>query len=447
MSLPSYPDYKDSGVAWLGRVPKDWSIGRLDALTETHRNSITPEELSERTVFHYSIPVVQQIGSGQFEDGSEIDSNKLVISSTQLLVSKLNPHKQTMVMAHAESECLTIASTEFVPLLPKSININYLYYVWASSFALNYLLSRCDSATRSHQRVKPDDISKMNWAWPSVDEQTAIATFLDRETAKIDALIAEQEKLLTLLAEKRQATISHAVTKGLNPDAPMKDSGVAWLGEVPAHWEVCAMRRILVGIQQGWSPECENRAAADDEWGVLKAGCVNRGKYDATENKALPPELQPIPAYEIHAGDLLMSRASGSPQLVGSVAYIRETRAKLMLSDKIFRLKTSANAEFIAWLYNSQAIRAQIEQAISGADGLANNLPQSSMKSFFIPLPPQIEQDTIVQFLEDKINHLDALTTETTRAIDLLKERRTALISAAVTGKIDVRGLVKMEAA
>jgi len=309
---------------------------------------------------------------------------------------------------------------------------------------------------------------------PEEKEQSTIATFLDRETAKIDALVAEQHRLIELLKEKRQAVISHAVTKGLtnlpganlnaracdggpegerrdsvsSPDAPMKDSGIEWLGEVPEHWAVSAVRRILQRIEQGWSPECINRPAESGEWGVLKSGCVNRGKFIEYENKALPDNLKPLPEYQVQEGDVLMSRASGSPELVGSVAFVMKTRPNLMLSDKIFRLRLSERIQprFFALLFNSKLLRAQIERSISGAEGLANNLPQASIKTFRITLPPIAEQDRIVAFVDRETAKLDTLTAEAQSAITLLQERRTALISAAVTGKIDVRGLAGVQA-
>ena len=128
---------------------------------------------------------------------------------------------------------------------------------------------------------------------------------------------------MKLLKEKRQAIISHAVTKGLKPEVPMKASGIEWLGDGPVQWDVCSIRRIVTAIEQGWSPECYSRPAEGEEWGVLKAGCVNRGLYNQNENKALPAELAPMPEYEVQVDDVLTSRASGSPERVGSTALIR----------------------------------------------------------------------------------------------------------------------------
>lgn len=441
MKLPRYQSYRNSGLAHLGYVPERWSLERFSARTSTHRDTATPQKLEGQRVFHYSIPAIQETGTGVEEEGDTIDSNKLLVRELQLLVSKLNPHKQVVLLASPHEGLTTVASTEFVPLISKDASAQYISYVWQSPICMHYLLARCDSATRSHQRASPADITQMVWAWPSHEEQSAIAAFLDREIAKIDALIAEQERLLELLAEKRQAVISHAVTKGLNPDAPMKGSGVAWLGELPAHWEVVQLRRSIAKFEQGWSPDCEARPAEETEWGVLKAGCVNGGFFVESENKALPPTLAPRPELMIKAGDLLMSRASGSPKLIGSVAMVENLTSRLMLSDKIFRLNVTSSVEprYLAVVMGSIPLRQQIEQSIGGAEGLANNLPQARIKEFWLAVPPKAEQLEILRFVDAEASRLSALAEEAKKATTLLLERRSALIAAAVTGQIDVR--------
>jgi type I restriction enzyme S subunit len=322
----------------------------------------------------------------------------------------------------------------------------FLYYWLSTIKGIGFIDIICNKSTIAH--FTAEKVAAVPVALPFPEEQSTIAAFLDHETAQIDTLIAEQQKLIALLKEKRQAVIAHAVTKGLDPTVPMKDSGVEWLGEVPEHWKILAARRILMKIEQGWTPESFNRPAENDEWGVLKSGCVNRGIFNESENKALPPKLEIIEEYEVSQGDVLMSRASGSPELIGSVAFVEQTRPRLTLSDKTFRFRFAKGLlpRFFVSLFNSLPLRTQIERSISGAEGLANNLAQSSIKTFRITLPPMAEQLSIVAFLDNETSKIDELTTEAQRGIELLKERRSALISAAVTGKIDVRGWTPPEA-
>ena len=215
----------------------------------------------------------------------------------------------------------------------ESTTFMYFTLLWAAKTGVFDLGG---SSTIAH--LTGEQLRRYRFPKPPLPEQTAIAEFLDRETAKIDGLMGEQRRLIELLKEKRQAVISHAVTRGLNPNAPLKPSGLEWLGDVPAHWMVASVRRVVQRIEQGWSPECFGRPADGNEWGVVKSGCVNRGTFVEQENKALSETIEPVPEYEIRSGDVLMSRASGSPELVGSTAYITAVRPKLMLSDKIFRI-------------------------------------------------------------------------------------------------------------
>jgi len=302
------------------------------------------------------------------------------------------------------------------------------------------LMQNDDGVHQTH--LSNADFQKLKIYLPSISEQTQIAGFLDHEAGRIDALIEEQQRLIELLKEKRQAVISHAVTKGLDPTVPMKDSGVEWLGEVPAHWEITALKYVVSSLGQGWSPQCDNYPAEDGEWGVLKVGCVNGGVFNPAENKRLPDELEPDAGLTVKQGDLLISRAN-SRELVGSAAVAVKDYPWLMLCDKLYRLRLSAERalpEFLAHYLGSSAPRGQIELAASGASDSMQNISQSVVMDMSLTLPPLSEQKVILQFLGDTLKISDELVAEVTNQRCLLQERRSALISAAVTGKIDVRG-------
>lgn len=448
MSFPRYQAYKDSGVEWLGEVPAHWDVARLNTVA-----TCNDEVLVESTPEDYEIEYVEisgvQAGQGIVETatlpfGNAPSRARRVVRDGDVLISTVRTYLRAIAQVKNPPENM-IASTGFAVLRPCRINSGFLGYACQAEGLVNQVIAR--SVGVSYPAINASELARLPLLLPSASEQAGIATFLDHETAKIDALVAEQERLIELLKEKRQSVISHAATKGLNPSVPMKDSGVEWLGEVPAHWEVRALRRVVLAIEQGWSPECHAREAEEQEWGVLKAGCVNGGTFRAAENKALPPELTPEESYEVRTGDVLMSRASGSPELVGSTALVTSTRPRLMLSDKIFRLKLSEAicAPFFVAALNSRALRIQIENALSGGNGMANNLPQSSLLTFQMAVPPLSEQAAITAFLDQELARIDALMNEGVLSIELLRERRTALISAAVTGQIDVRGWAPLE--
>jgi len=459
MSFPRYAKYKDSGVEWLGQLPEHWPIRRIKHSTINCRNGIWGDEAQDNDD---DIPCVRvadfdrqrlrvELSEPTIRNVTEQERAGRLLRQGDLLLEKSGGGElQPVGCVVLYDDPLPAVCSNFVARVQMAPGMipSFWRYLHAAAYAVR-LNTRSIKQTSGIQNLDQSQYFDEVAGFPPVSEQHSIAEFLDRETAKIDALVGEQRRLIELLKEKRQAVISHAVTKGLNPLAPMKPSGIEWLGDVPEHWSVTSVRRIVRRIEQGWSPECFGRPAEAEEWGVVKSGCVNRGIFADQENKALPETLEPVPEYEIQVGDILMSRASGSPELVGSTAHVRSTRPRLMLSDKIFRihLRSNIDQEFFVAVFNSLLLRSQIERAISGAEGLANNLPQSALKAFFCVLPPSSEQLEIVRYLSGETAKVDALTSEAQRAIDLLQERRTALISAAVTGKIDVRGLAEAEAA
>ena len=440
MNFPRYPKYKDSGVEWLGEVPEHWEVLRTDSVLGTCRSTINADALSGQTVFHYSIPVVQETGDGQLEDGTDIDSGKLVVSEPQVLVSKLNPRKGTVCIAHPR-DVLTVCSSEFVPLLPRSTDIRFVWYVVQSENYRTRLESLVESATKSHQRAAPSDIYRLMWAFPPQNEQAAIATFLDVETAKIDALIAEQQRLIELLQEKRQAVISHAVTEGLNSDVPMKDSGIEWLGEVPEHWDVGKLGHYLLE-----SP-CYGVLVPDfDPNGIpmLRINDLTESRVDRDELTTISRLLSDQYTRSIVCeGDLVISVVGQ----IGVTRVIGPELAGVNLSRNVARIQFTNRmcARFARWLFASNQFQHYTDLTCVGTAQLLLNM--SSITAFVTVCPPFEEQAAITNFIDSRTAQCEMLEAEATRAIALLQERRSALISAAVTGQIDFRGLAGSEAA
>ncbi len=454
MSLAPYPKYQQIARQWIARVPSHWEVRPLKYLVDLrsggtpnkenlrHWDGNVPWASSKDLKVERLADTEDHITQAALDDGAA----ELVPPDSLLVVVR------GMILAHSFPVVRTLVpmaiNQDLKALRPKN-NLDVGFLAWLLRGSSSATFERIDEAAHGTKVLRLDAWTSIELPVPSIEEQVDISVFLEREVAKIDALVAEQRRLIELLKEKRQAVISHAVTKGLNAAVPVKPSGIEWLGDIPAHWTVVSVRRIVERIEQGWSPDCYSRPANADEWGVVKSGCVNRGIFVENENKALPETLDPIPEYEIQSGDILMSRASGSPELVGSTARISRVRPKLLLSDKIFRIRTVPRVApgFFAVVFNSRLMRTQIERAISGAEGLANNLPQSELKDFFFVLPPFAEQGEIETFTDAAGQRLDELSAAAQRGIDLLQERRTALISAAVTGQIDVRGLADTKAA
>ncbi|GAB1426571.1 restriction endonuclease subunit S [Thauera terpenica] len=397
MSLTRYPEYKDSGVAWLGEVPQHWEVAPYKHFVDIH-NGADHKKIEQADGF----PV---IGSGgPFAFASEF----LYDGESVLLGRKGTIDKPLYIVG----KFWTVDTMYWTKISPDAFG-KFAYYV-ALTIPFTYYSTNTALPSMTKGALSAHAIAR-----PPLDEQTAIATFLDRETAKIDELIAEQEKLIALLAEKRQATISHAVTKGLNPDAPMKDSGVAWLGEVPAHWSVIPLKRAIV-LQRG-----HDLAADVREPGTVPV--VSSGGVIGWNNKvqAKGPGV-----------------VTGRYGTIGQFVFVPEDYWPL--NTTLYSVQMYENfAKFLWFMLQSLSalfVMNSVKSAVPGVD-------RNDVHPLPIALPPREEQAVISVFLETETARLDALTAVATRGIALLKERRSALISAAVTGKIDVRHLVETEAA
>lgn len=273
------------------------------------------------------------------------------------------------------------------------------------------------------QRVPDRFLRDLRLHLPSLDEQRRIADFLDAETSRIDALVNLRSRQIGLLHAGWIATLSGEM-----------DGLTSIYGNV-------RLRHWVSSIQQGWSPQCDDRIAGDNEWAVVKAGCVNTGRFDPLQHKALPPDIAPREEYLLKIGDLLMSRASGSPDLIGSVGVVRDLPAKLLLCDKIYRITPHlavAKAEFIAYALRGYRNREHIKNGISGAEGMANNLPVSVVKDCLIPKAPIQSQAAVVGRLDRQVAAVESATSALRRSIVLLSERRQSLITSAIVGQLDV---------
>ena len=430
-----YPAYKDSGVEWLGEIPAHWEVTRADSLFRYEKIQVEPSTISEQSVFHYSIPAIQETGDGIFESPTGIDSAKLRVFGRRILVSKLNPRKGVVLIAD-EKPVPTICSTEFVPLEIRSCDLGWAYHLLASEPTRQRLSAVVRSATRSHQRAEIAEVLKMWHGVPPLPEQRAIAAFLDRETAKIDALVAKKERLIELLQEKRTALISDAVTKGLDPDAPLKDSGVEWLGEIPAHWEV---KRLKYAATLNPAPtEARNRGESLEVSFVPMEAIGEYGGLELTTTK-LVGEVYTGYTY-FREGDVVVAKITPCFEngkgavATGLVNEIAFGTTEL----HVLRVKESIDRQFLFYLSMGDTFRRLGEAEMYGAGG-QKRVPDSFIKNLMHPLPPLPEQRAIAAFLDRETAQIDALVAKVREAIDRLKELRTALISAAVTGKIDVR--------
>ncbi len=453
MSLPRYESYKDCGIPWLAEVPTHWEVLRLKRACIAFPSNVDKhsreDEKSVRLCNYTDVYYNERITA-------DIQFMEATASADQIIRFALRGGDTIITKDSETADDIAIAA--YVPNdLPGVICGYHLSMIRPRTgtvgefvkrfFDSSYAKAKFAVAANGLTRVGLGQyaLDNIELPFPPVLEQDTIAVFLEHKVAKIDALIAEQEKLIALLVEKRRTTISHVITNGSSDDVQTKDSGLAWLGRIPAHWKLVRIKRLVASIEQGWSPQCENFAVDSlAEWGVLKVGCVNGGIFRPSENKKLPSELTPIPAYSLKRGDLLISRAN-TRELVGSAAVVQLDYDNLLLCDKLYRLRLINNLclpPFLAAYLGTRQARSQIELEATGASSSMLNIGQAVVLDLMVPLPSLKEQEAILKFIDDENLRVDTLNRESIRVISLLKERRSALITAAVTGQIDVRSVM-----
>lgn len=297
----------------------------------------------------------------------------------------------------------------------------FLAYYLIALRATGYLRRYCNVVSMPH--LTAEKLAAIPLPLPSSPEQRAIADHLDRETAEIDRLIAALERFIGLLQERRQAVVEHELAEVV-PAAPGT-----------------RLKHLVRSVRQGWSPQCFPWPADGVQtWAVLKAGAANRGVFRPEENKELPEDLEPRPSTVVRRGDLLVSRAN-TRDLVGSAAVVSGDYPRLMLSDKLYALaldESKAVPRYVAHLMASRRVRDLIEMAASGASSSMLNISRDDIVNLPMNVPDLAEQHLILKHLDEETAEIDNLITKTQRHIELVRERRRALITAAVTGQIDI---------
>lgn len=370
---------------------------------------------------------------------SPLEIATLKVRKYDLLVCEGGEIGRAAIISNDPPEnCIIQNSLHLVRSTPTA-DVKFLKYLLQHAISHGWLDVLCNKATITHFTV--DKFSQISIWLPPLVEQKAIARYLDRQTAKIDELIKIKKRLLELLDEKRRALIIHAVTRGLNSDVALHDSGVEWIGQIPKHWEVIRLRRCILTLEQGWSPQADEKEPEDQEWGVLKLNAVKRGQFDDSKAKTIPISLEIPTALEIHQGDFLITRAN-TPELVGDVCYVHKTRPQLILSYLIYRLRldeSKLHGQFLSFFLQTPIGRLQIEADARGSSSSMVIISQGHILNSLLLLPPLKEQESIVDYIEAKLSQVNALKTATEHTIKLLEERRTALITAAVTGQIKIK--------
>jgi type I restriction enzyme S subunit len=333
------------------------------------------------------------------------------------------------------------------PYRPRIDCPGFLFYAMVAAAKLGVFSGSEGKATIIH--LPAETFRGYRFAFPPIDEQSAIAVFLDRETARIDALVEEQHRLIALLKEKRQAVISHAVTKGLDPNAPMKDSGVEWLGEVPAHWQVLSLARVTTAKCDGpFGSGLKSEHYTDEGVRVIRLQNIRASGFDGTDAAFIGESYyrDELGGHDVLSGDVLIAGLGDERNTVGRACVAPSGIEPAMVKADCFRFRVNSSTALPKFVATELTAGSAFDAGILSSGSTRSRIPLSVMATRKLALPPLSEQSVILEFLEGETRKIDLLLDEANSGIVLLKERRNALISAAVTGEIDVRGLAPIEA-
>ncbi|RVE80122.1 restriction endonuclease subunit S [Sinorhizobium meliloti] len=455
MNLAIYRELEEADVDWMGHIPRHWSILKLK-----HICAVYPSNVDKKS--YEGDPQVQLCNYTDvyYNDRITSDLQFMTATATSEQIEKFSLRSGDVIITKDSETADDIAIPAYVPQDLPGVVCGYhlsmlrplqgtcgafIKWLFDSRFVKASVAVRANGLTRVGLGQYALDNLKI--PFPPLPEQTAIATFLDHETSRIDTLVEEQKRLIELLKEKRQAVISHAVTKGLNPDAPMKNTGIEWLGEVPEHWKVKRLKNVAELIDGDRS----SAYPSDDdivEEGIPFLSSKNIVGYkfcDIGLRYISKEKFESLSRGKIEDGDLAITvRGTIGHVAIYDASLIGHPTAFINAQMMIIRPFDLA-AAFLHSISESHYWQKQLDIASYGT--AQQQLSNAVLQSVFIAVPPDTEREEISSFLAANLATFDRLASEAQRTIDLLQERRAALISAAVTGKIDVRALVQAQEA
>ena len=440
MTHKPYSKYKEAGVKWIGKVPEHWKVKRLKHIADVRLSNVDKHTIEGQKVVrlcnYLDVYNNRRITSGiDFMSATASDEQieRLSLQKDDVIITKDSEDPSDIAIPALVEEDIfgLVCGYHLAILRPTASNGEYLHYLLQSTFVRSAFEIEATGMTR--YALGKYSIENLTFALPHQSEQTSIASFLDRETSRIDTLISEKERLISLLQEYRQALISHFVTKGLDPKVKMKDSGVEWLGEVPEHWEVLQGGRLFSQQRQPAFPNDKQLAATQ------KYGVVPQDLFMELEDQKVTLALNGINNFKhVEKDDFVISLRS----FQGGIEWSKYIGC-VSPAYTVLRSKQLIEAKYWAFVMKSNGFIATLQTVSDGIrDGKNISYDQFSIINF--PLPPFSEQSSIASFLDRETSRIDTLISEARKFIDLLKEYRSSLITAAVIGKIDVREVVPL---
>lgn len=441
-----YPAYRDSGVVWLREIPAGWDMKPLK-----HASRMNPEVLREDTDPNYVINYVdisnvssqgEILGSQELRFEASPSRARRRVQQGDTILSTVRTYLKAIAFIDRPPENLVV-STGFAVLRPsQALDARYLWWFLQSEEFVSAVIANSEGV--GYPAINPARLGSLTVAVPPIPDQRAIASFLDRETARTDALVAKKERLIGLLQEKRTALISHAVTRGLNPNAPMRDSGVEWLRAVPTHWDLLPLRRAVSFLTDfeanGSFADIKDNTTIDAgepfAW-YVRATDLENGRVGIVDGNRYCDEAtyRYLSKTCLFGGELLVTKRGE----IGKVYLMPHVHVPATLAPNLYliRLNSRLLPAFAYYWFTSNFGNPQLILADNSTT--IGALYKDDVKDCMCVFPPISEQQRIITHLNASAARIDRLVERIQLGITHLREYRTALISAAVTGKIDVR--------
>ncbi len=439
MKLPAYPKYKPSGVEWLGDVPEHWEVKRLKYLASINDDTLpetTPADFEFEYVDISSVNAVEGITSTErvvFEDAPSRARRK--VRDGDIIVSTVRTYLRAITPIKRPPENLVV-STGFAVVRPRKVESDFLGYALRESSFVESVVSR--SVGVSYPAVNASEVGVIPVPLPPITEQRAIAAFLDRETGKIDRLVAKKRELIERLQEKRTALIARTVTRGLHPTAKLKPSGIEWLGDIPEHWRWSRIGFIANKIGSGKTPKGGSQTYQQDGVMLIRSQNVYDDGLRLDDVVFIDEETdEEMAVSRVAANDVLLNITGAS---LGRCAVAPPNLPRANVNQHVCIIRPNRNKvvpQFLQFSLIADFVKAQIFAGEEGSSREGLNFQQ--VADLVIGLPPLPEQRAIADYLDRETGKIDRLVAKVEEAVERLQEYRTALITAAVTGKIDVR--------
>jgi type I restriction enzyme, S subunit len=439
--LKPYPEYRHSSQTWFGNVPQHWSVlPNRGLFSEVKDRNHSGEEMLSVTIKRGIVLQKTLLADSSKKDTSNLDRSAYkLVQPSDIAYNKMRAWQGAIGVSNFRG----IISPAYVVMRMRTTNNlpRYFHHLYRTPQFAKEAERWSYGITSDMWSLRPEHFKMIYTPEPPTEEQAAIVRFLDWGNNRLERAIRAKRKVIALLNEQKQAIIQRAVTRGLDPSVPLKPSGIPWLGDVPAQWEVRRLKHCITSLEQGWSPQCDAQPADENEWGVLKVGCVNKESFSEKQNKKLPESLAPDPRLEIKDIDILVSRAN-TRELLGLAALAENPRPKLILCDKLFRFRARSeffNSKFLVQVLRAKPSRSQIESSTNGASSSMQNIGQGVLKNLWISMPPVAEQEQIIVHIASESASLNITISRLEHEIELLREYRARLVADVVTGKLDVR--------